>query len=120
MGMIPIDSLETGMVLASNVNDRTGRLLLGSGVELTQKHLIVLRTWGIEEADIEGVEGEAVTMMKLPADVTPDELRAAEEDLKRRHFRHAGLDHPAVRELLRLAALRKVHHGNAPTSPDNH
>lgn len=107
------------MILAGNVNDRTGRLLLGGGITLTQKHLVVFRTWGIEEVDIEGV-GEEGIAMKLPPDVTPDELTAAEEFLKLRHFKHAGLGHPAIRELLRLAALRKVLHGITSTSPDNH
>lgn len=110
MGMVPIDNLAVGMVLAQDVRDRTGRLLLGAGAELGEKHLTIFRTWGIAEADIAGVdEGDAAP--PLPPEVDPTKLAAAEEAL-RPFFRHADLNHPAMRELLRLGALRKVIHGN--------
>lgn len=108
MGMVPIDNLEAGMVLAADANDRNGRLLLGAGAALTPKHLMIFRTWGVEEADIEGVDGEELAG-RLPDDVSREELDSAIASLEP-HFRHAGMDHPAIRELLRLAALRKVLH----------
>lgn len=106
--MVPIDNLAVGMVLARDVHDRTGRLLLGAGAELTPKHLTIFRTWGVAEADIAGVDGEEAA--PLPAEVDPQALAAAEEAL-RPLFRHADLGHPAMREILRLGALRKVLHG---------
>lgn len=109
MGMLPIDNLEIGMVLANDVFDRTGRLLLGAGSELTPKHLTIFRTWGIVEADIAGIEHVAEEP-PLPAEVDPAALAAAEQELLPL-FCHAGIDHPALRELLRLAAIRKVRHG---------
>ncbi|NTW99914.1 MAG: hypothetical protein HGB35_08325, partial [Geobacteraceae bacterium] len=66
MGIIAIENIETGMVLASDVRDRSGRMLLGSGVELTQKHLVVFRTWGVLEADIAGQGSE--TADQMPSD----------------------------------------------------
>lgn len=108
MGMVPIDNLEVGMVLAADVHDRTGRLLLGTGSALTRKHLMIFRTWGVEEADIEGVEGDELTA-QLPADVTREVLDGAIASLEP-HFRHAGMGNSAIRELLRLAALKKVLH----------
>ncbi len=109
MGMLPIDNLEVGMVLANDVMDRTGRLLLGAGAELTQKHLTIFRTWGVVEADIAGLD-YAEDESPLPAEVDPAALAAAEEALLPL-FSHAGVEHPALRELLRLAAIRKVQHG---------
>lgn len=109
MGMLPIDSLEIGMVLASDVQDRNGRMLLGAGAELNQKHLMIFRTWGIVEVDIAGID-YADDEPPLPAEVDPADLAAAEEALQPL-FCHAGIDHPALRELLRLAAIRKVQHG---------
>lgn len=105
MGMVPLDNLTVGMVLAAEVHDRTGRILLGPGEALTEKHLMIFRTWGVAEADIEGVDGE--TSPALPAEVDPAALAAAAEALSP-IFRHANLDHPAMREMLRLSALRKV------------
>lgn len=107
MGTVAIENIETGMVLASDVRDRSGRMLLGAGAELTQKHLDIFRTWGVLEADIAGQGSQAA--VQIPADVDPLQLAAAEEALAPL-FRHANRSHPAVMELMRLAALRKVKH----------
>jgi len=109
MGLIALDSLETGMVLASDVLDRNGRMLLGAGAELNQKHLTIFRTWGVAEVDIAGID-YCDNGPTLPVEVDPLAVAAAEESLQM-HFRHCGTEHPALRELLRLAAIRKVQHG---------
>lgn len=109
MGLVAVDNLEVGMVLASDVQDRNGRMLLGAGAELTQKHMVVFRTWGITEVDIAGID-YAETEAPLPAEVDPEAVAAAETALLP-HFKHCGLEHPALKELLRLAAIRKVQHG---------
>lgn len=106
MGKVAIENIEVGMVLADDVHDRSGRMLLGAGAELTQKHLVIFRTWGVLEADIEGVGGDN-SAEGIPADVNPEELAAAESLLESR-FRHTNRSHPAIMELIKLAALRKV------------
>lgn len=110
MGTVSIENIETGMVLASDVRDRSGRMLLVAGVELTQKHLVIFRTWGVLEADIAGHGNDVADQM--PTDVDPIQLAAAEEALIPL-FRHTNRDHPAILELMRLAALKKVHHVSA-------
>jgi len=107
VGTVAIENIETGMVLASDVRDRSGRMLLGAGAELTQKHLVIFHTWGVLEADISGQGSQAAD--QIPADVDPLQLAAAEEALAAL-FRHTNRSHPAVIELMRLAALRKVQH----------
>lgn len=109
MGLTQIDNLSAGMTLANDVLDRTGRLLLGAGVELSQKHLIVLRTWGIMEVDIVGVEDDDQGS-HLPAEIMHEQLDAAMATLAPL-FRNSDTQHPVMRELLRLAALRKATHG---------
>ena len=108
MGLLAIDTLAEGMVLASAVHDRSGRLLLDSDTELTAKHLRMFRTWGISEADIVGIEeqGSAATH---DDDVDPELLKKVEGDL-RRLFCNANLDYPVMEELFRLCLLRKVRH----------
>jgi hypothetical protein len=108
MGKVAIENIETGMVLAGDVHDRSGRMLLGAGAELTQKHLVIFRTWGVLEADIEG-HGSDNSADAIPADVDPLELAAAEQALAPL-FRHTNINHPAIIELIKLAALRKVQH----------
>jgi hypothetical protein len=109
VGIIALDNLTTGMVLADDVHDRSGRLLLGCGSELSQKHLVIFRTWGVSEVNIAG-SGESDGHTSLPLDVTPEELARAEKSLEP-IFRIAGTDHPVMKEILQLAALRKVTHG---------
>lgn len=108
MGKVAIENIESGMVLASDVLDRSGRMLLGGGATLSQKHLIIFHTWGILEADIAG-HGSDEAADLIPPDVDPVELAAAEESLTEL-FRHTNRSHPAIIELMRIAALRKVQH----------
>ena len=109
MGKILLDNLEAGMVLADDVHDRAGRMLLGAGAELTAKHLVVFRTWGVEEVEIVGVDDGAGGEQLLPPDVTPDMLADAAAILTPQ-FATSNLDHPAMAELFRLATLRKAMH----------
>lgn len=107
--MVAIENIEAGMVLAHDVIDRSGRMLLGAGTELIQKHLIIFRTWGVPEADIVG-HGNDAAAEPISADIDSLSLVAAEQELVPL-FRHTNRLHPAILELMRLAALRKVQHG---------
>jgi hypothetical protein len=106
MGILTLDNLAEGMVLKSDVHDRSGRLLLGCGVELNAKHLRMFRMWGIAEADIGGV-GDQSGGAPLGADVDPLRVIMAENEL-RTLFRNSDLSYPAMGELFRLCLLRKV------------
>src|ERR1039457_4777918 len=108
MGMIPMDDLTPGMVLAADVHDRSGRLLLGSGAELTAKHIHVFRTWGIIEVKVEGIDEDSGGP-QFPAEVSPEQVKEVEASVTVR-FRHADLGHPAVKELYNLCVQQKVQH----------
>ncbi len=58
MGQVNVDDLKTGMVLASDLKDANGRFLLGAGVAIEEKHIRIMKIWGITSADIEGVSNE--------------------------------------------------------------
>ncbi len=109
MGLLALDKLEAGMVLAKNVQDRNGRVLLGAGAELTQKHLTIFRTWGVSAVDVTGSD-EVSNELSLPTEIDAATLDAAEKSLLP-HFSHCGIEHPAIRELLRLVAIRKIRNG---------
>jgi hypothetical protein len=111
LGKIHIDQVKAGITLADDVKHRNGRLLLRAGTTLEENHLVILRTWGIREIDAAGIEEkEKNSQPHLPPAITPQRLAAAKEELKPL-FCHAGTAHPVMRELLRLAAIRKVSHG---------
>ncbi|MBW4056697.1 MAG: hypothetical protein HIU83_15110 [Proteobacteria bacterium] len=106
MGLLTIDGIEEGMILKSDVRDRSGRLLLGSGAELNAKHIRMFRTWGVMEADIIGIDDQACCA-SFAADVDPECMVVTENEL-RPLFRNADLSYPAMGELFRLCLLRKV------------
>jgi hypothetical protein len=108
--MLLTDNLTAGMVLSANVYARTGRLLLGAGTELTDKHIYIFRIWGVVEVDISGWDEEG-------GNPTTDNLIDMEswsnaEAAIRPLFCHADLTHPGMQELLRLGILRRAQHGN--------
>jgi hypothetical protein len=108
MGQINIDDIRPGMVLAASVTDPRGRVLLAPGCEITEKHLRILRMWGVTEADIEGVEKTDAVALAL-TEIDPDTLRRADAAARERL---AMMDpaHPAVQELLRQCTLRLARH----------
>lgn len=59
MAVLPLTQLAPGMVLAKDVLDMSGRLLLGRAVSITDKHLKIFKTWGVTEVAVLDL-GEAV------------------------------------------------------------
>lgn len=107
MAIVPIDNLAAGMLLRNNVCDRSGRMLLPAGAELSERHLKIFRTWGVTEADVEGEDGCETVSPLAGEDVDPVRLAAAEEAVAWM-FRLNDREHPAIRELMRLCIARKV------------
>jgi hypothetical protein len=110
MTLIRFDNLSAGMLLAKDVFDRSGRLLLAGGTELTPKHIRILQTWGVPEVEIDSSDAREMISV-LPEEVSQEQLAAAEELLRKR-FSFADLSHPAMKELFHLSVLHKVQYGN--------
>ncbi|MGE4422418.1 MAG: HDOD domain-containing protein [Pseudodesulfovibrio sp.] len=92
MGTKRIDELKAGMVLASDLIAKDGRLLFKSGTELVENQLQLLKRVGISEADV------APDL----SDLTEDDLLAV-EDYVREFFLYVNPDHPAVIEMFHIA-----------------
>lgn len=107
MAIVPVENLAAGMLLKSDVCDRSGRMLLPAGGELTDRHLKIFRTWGVLEADIEDGGSLDTSLALTSVDVDPVRLAAAEEAVHQL-FRLNDPEHPAIRELMRLCIIRKV------------
>lgn len=106
MGKINLENLKPGMVLAANVIERGGRVLLGAGVELTEKHISIFRKWGITEADVQNVTQEEV-MAVVTSQLDPWVLREA-EDRMTKLFHLTDRNHPFVQELCQLCTVRWI------------
>jgi hypothetical protein len=106
MGIINIEDIKPGMILKKELRDRSGLVLLSAGQEVTEKHLKILKMWGITEAEILGVEREEAAS-RVTSQIDPLMLQEAEAKF-REEFRHADLKNPFMNELFRLLILRKV------------
>ncbi len=109
MALLHIDNLAPGMVLKQNVCDRNGRLLLPEGSELTEKHLTIFRSWGVLEVDI-AVDGDGDGGAAPQHEAMDPDLVTAAEAAVKPLFVHNDLDHPAVKELLRICIARRAVH----------
>lgn len=59
MPLYAIDDLEIGMILSKDIKDRTGRTLLTADMALQEKHIKILKTWGISVVEVQGDEAQA-------------------------------------------------------------
>ena len=104
MATIKLADLEPGMVLTADAVLLDGRVLLRSGVTLTEKHIRTFKAWGLLEANVFGVSEEAVNAAATEG-LDPERLARAEAQV-REHFRRNDPAHPVVEELMRICVLR--------------
>jgi HD-like signal output (HDOD) protein len=101
MGMIHINELKPGMVLADEVRDFSGRLLLGKGKPVQPDHFRVFKIWGVTEVNIRGNNGDQEES-KLNLD--PEQIEKIKKSALQ-VFSHTDLEHPAIKEIFRLSVL---------------
>ena len=106
MGKVNLDDIKSGMILEKDVQERSGRVLLRAGTEITDRHLNIFRTWGVVDVEVESMRHEEAAA-QAARELDPEVLKAAEEFLGPL-FAHTDSDHPAVREMKRLCVLRHV------------
>lgn len=106
MGTINLEDIQPGMVLEREVKDRSGRILLGAGHEISGKHLRIFKMWGVTEAEILNVDKKEVAA-KAAAHIDPVRLRDV-EDQTRKLFRYTDPQHPFICELFRILTFRAV------------
>jgi len=103
MAKMPLSKLQPGMKLSNPVLDSFGNPILNADTELTEKHIRLMKTWGIESIDIVSSE------LHIQDPTAEREADAAHLETYRSEllpiFRKANMDHPAMKELLRLAVL---------------
>ncbi len=111
MGIINLADIQVNMVLAKDIKDRSGRVLLAGGSKINEKHLRVFRMWGVTEADIQGIEKDELTA-NIAARLDPLLLEEMENKTRER-FLDANMENPFNKELFRLVTIRSVKQGCA-------
>ncbi len=106
MGMVKVSHLKPGMVVASDVRDLNGRLLVAADTRLTENHIRIIRIWGVVEAEIE--DNAKAEEAPPPNDaIDPVIFRVAEETMRRR-FRYNDRENSVISELFRISSQREA------------
>ena len=106
MPKLNIEHVKSGMIISEDVKGPNGQTLLGKGALLSEKHLRIFKTWGVQYISIEGDEhhDQDETSTALP----PELLQQAKEELLPR-FKHTNYNHPLINILLEEATrLRAI------------
>ena len=115
MAKINLSDIQAGMVLAAPIHNKNGSLLLQKGVELTEKHVKIFKTWGITEADIEGYDKDKVEQDAYDF-LSEGEMQEIESALLKRFPDITS--NPTMAEIFRVAKKQKIH-SYVSKGPDN-
>jgi len=100
MTAVRTKKLKPGMVLADDVRDIKGRLLLSRGKPLGPEHIRIFKIWGIPQVEVAGASDEEDAT--APAPVDPAWLEAARQTAEPL-FILTDRDHPAIKEIFNQA-----------------
>jgi hypothetical protein len=98
MNLIDLDNAKPGMTLAKSVYTQQEVLLLKPDVRLTEKNILILKSWGIHQIWIDDAAGENVVVRMSPE----HEIRTFIDDELRAKFSET-LPDPLMEEILRIA-----------------
>ena len=100
------EQLEEGMVVARDVKNIDGMLLVSTGTILTARQISILQTWGIAEIEVESTgesEGNDDPLSRLP----PGKLEQITAELKARFWQSDTLS-PVQLEVYNLMLYRQA------------
>lgn len=80
MGILNINDLKEGMTLAADVKNKHGNIMIRQGMTLTEKHIMLLKAWGIAEADVEGFNRDQLQEEEMKT-VSPEVIEIIEKEL---------------------------------------
>ncbi len=117
MGVLNIDDLKAGMVLGEDVTNKHDKVLLGKGNALAERHIGILKAWGVTEVDVEGVDRAQVDREETAA-LSPEAVASLEEGLKEL-FPDFG-DHALMQEIYRVVRKFRMKAMSEQTSQGGH
>jgi len=101
MGKISVSELSEGMVLEEDVKSGS-QILLAKGVALSEKHINVFKSWGINSVEIVGIDEKDLSNKKI-AKISSKARKQLDQELKEK-FSHVEMQfYPA--EVLYKACL---------------
>jgi putative nucleotidyltransferase with HDIG domain len=112
VGKVNIAGLRDGMILAENLVDTTGRCLLAQGSVIQDRHIHIMKSWGITEADVEGISHEQAVSSAM-VEIDPELVKKC-ADYMEPFFRHSNKEHEVMQEIRRLSILRLARDRSGP------
>ncbi len=110
------DKLTPGKILAQEVRDISGRLLLARGNEIGVNHIRIFKTWGVSEVTVEGpAQGDEKSDPGFNS-----EIFEQVQDTAKTLFRHADLDHPVIKKIFNLSVQFRCEHNLVDTAGEVH
>ncbi len=114
MGTIHLNELKPGMVLADEVRDLSGKLLLGIGKTIQPEHFRVFKIWGVTEVNICGDNDDK---KNIKPDYNSEQYKKSKE-ITQQVFRHNDCDHPAIEEIFRISVLFRTEYNSFNSDSD--
>ena len=111
---VPTYKLRPGQILAEDVRDINGRLLLARGNKIGGNHLRIFKIWGISEVFI--ADGSGNNSPSKP-EMDPELVEQVQEGVKNL-FHHMDLEHPVIKEIYNLAVQFRCKHNLIETVSD--
>ena len=110
MGIIAVDQLKEGMVLAEDVLDVNSRLLLKEGGTVESQHIRMFKMWGVGEIRVQG------DVAAKAGSETGDDPSRLEEVAQRIAplFRLNDLNHPVIQQLFTLSVQHRAKNDPTP------
>jgi hypothetical protein len=81
MGFVNVSELKPRMVVLSEVSNKHGNILLKKGDSLTEKNILLLKSWGITEIDIATVDSQQ-SDAKDNAVLSPEIVESIEKEVE--------------------------------------
>ena len=114
MIVVPTDRIKSGQILAEEVRDINGRLLLSKGHTIEASHIRIFKIWGISEVNLVGADRHDDTSDPLMDPAMIEQTKKSIEAL----YCHVDLEHPAIKEIFRIAVQFRCKH-NIIVEDDN-
>ena len=106
MSVVATNKITAGQILAEEVRDMNGRLLLSKGHPIEAKHIRIFKTWGISEVNLVGADCFDDTP---DSKLNPAIIEQTKKSVKTL-FCHLDLRHPAIKEIYRIAVRFRCKH----------
>lgn len=106
MPLIDIKRVKPDMLLEEPIKNFTGQVLFGRGTHLTSVNIKNLKAWGVAKISVSGnLTKKDFSSTKIHID--PKILEETQSEMEELYCL-SNLDHPAIKEMLRLSILKRL------------